>query len=93
MPHGDTFLLHIVTDLAYVSNHRNGDDDMTKFRDLNIGDQFDFIGPDRMLNSFYARCVKLSARTYTEADGENEPRPMRVGSINVEVFHVTQGSI
>ena len=59
-----------------------------KFRDLSIGDKFDFIGPKPGYNSYFRRCVKLSTRTYTEVEGEGEPRPMRVGSINVKVFHV-----
>jgi hypothetical protein len=61
---------------------------MTKFRDLQIGDTFDFVGPVAMYNSYFARCVKLSARTYTPAEGEHTPEPMRVGSINCEVYHV-----
>ena len=59
------------------------------FRELSVGDTFDFINDDnRMMNSFYARCVKLSARTYTVVEGEGEPRHMRVGSINTTVYHV-----
>ena len=66
---------------------------MTLFRDLNIGDEFDFIGPDRY-NSFFNRCSKTSARKYR---WENPVRcslspdqylETRVGSINVEVFNV-----
>ena len=59
-----------------------------RFRDLKVGDTFDFVSPDRMVNSFYARCVKLSARTYTQVEGENKPTPMRVGTINVNVYHI-----
>lgn len=63
---------------------------MTQFRDLAIGDTFDWIADTdtRMFKSYFKRCVKLSARTYTAVEGETEPRPMPVGSINAEVFHV-----
>lgn len=60
---------------------------MTKFRELEIGDMFDFIGPNRMLNSYHTRCIKLSPRTYGPIDGDDHDK-MRVGSINAEVYHV-----
>jgi hypothetical protein len=62
---------------------------MAKFRDLAVGDTFDWIseGDTRMFNSFFKRCVKLSARTYTETEGEELHR-YRVGSIGAAVFHV-----
>ena len=55
-----------------------------KFRDLPIGEEFDFVGPVRMFNSFYKRCTKRSARTYVDEDGVVH----RVGSINANVFNV-----
>lgn len=58
-----------------------------RFLDLNVGDTFDFVSPDRTLNSFYERCVKLTARTYTEVEGEGLVIH-RVGSINAKVYHV-----
>lgn len=60
---------------------------MTTFRDLAIGDTFDFIGPDPMLNSFYERCRKIGARTY-----ETVPDHMqcRVGSVAATVYHIEQ---
>ena len=63
---------------------------MTKFRDLRNGQSFDFIGPDQMLNSYFERCVKVSARCYVaeHGDGRGEPSVMQVGSVNVEVYHV-----
>ncbi len=61
-----------------------------KFRDLKLGDTFDFISPTPMLNSFYARCVKLSTRTYNTIEGKQQP-PMRIGSINANVYHVNSG--
>ncbi len=57
-----------------------------KFRDLKIGDTFDFISPDRMLNSFYERCRKVSARCYRD-DKRNR---YEVGTINCDVYHVNE---
>lgn len=56
----------------------------TRFKDLAIGDTFDFVGPDPMLNSFYARCRKISARGYRD----DKRTRYTVGSASVEVFHV-----
>ncbi len=58
-----------------------------KFRDLKIGDTFDFIGPDRAMNSFYRRCRKISARRYRDDVGVLE---YKVGSINCDVYHVNE---
>lgn len=60
-----------------------------RFRDLNINDTFDFIGPDRMLNSFYLRCVKVGSRKYNDENNGSH----RVGSIDCEVFHVVRTGI
>jgi hypothetical protein len=57
---------------------------MTKFRDLPIGETFDFVSPDRMMNSFYKRCTKISARRYRDDTGTMH----RVGSINAAVYHI-----
>jgi hypothetical protein len=61
---------------------------MTTFKELAIGDTFDFISPNRTLNSYFRRCVKLSARTYTPVEGEDEPTALRIGSIHAQVYHV-----
>lgn len=58
---------------------------MTKFRNLKIGDTFDFISPNRTLNSFYDRCRKLSARVYSSLD---TGYTHRVGSGDCQVYHV-----
>lgn len=64
-----------------------------QFRDLAKGDTFDFIDDVNPLrNSYYRRCVKLSARTYTPVEGEDAPRPLRVGTINCQVFHVERAA-
>jgi hypothetical protein len=55
-----------------------------KFRDLDLLDSFDFVGPDRLLNSFYLRCIKTGPRTYNDETGVRH----RVGSINATVYHV-----
>jgi hypothetical protein len=66
------------------------------FRDLAIGDTFDCIDDAHPAwNTFFHRCHKLSARTYGwyVTDWETPGNPLkvitsRVGSINVQVFHV-----
>lgn len=67
---------------------------MTTFKQLSIGNRFDFVGPDSMLNSFYSRCEKVSTRKYRWLN----PRKCslapdvyletRVGSVGVEVYHI-----
>lgn len=56
-----------------------------KFRDLNIGDTFDFIKPGRLHNSFTKRCTKISARKYRD-----NMHTHTVGTVNVEVYNVTR---
>jgi hypothetical protein len=68
----------------------------TLFRDLKVGDTFDFIDDEnRMYNSFYDRCVKLSAMTYKSIEPETRPErytgTYQVGSIKAQVFHVEAG--
>ena len=63
---------------------------MTKFRDLSIGQEFDFIDDENpMYNSFYTRCVKTGARKYESAEGAGVGVSYTVGSINAKVYHVT----
>jgi hypothetical protein len=59
-----------------------------QFRDLHIGDTFDFIGPDNMLNSFYRRCVKTGPRSYACENGGR----YTVGSVSAAVYHAEQGT-
>lgn len=62
-----------------------------KFRDLEIGQAFDFINPETgTANSFYEQCRKTGARKY---EGLTNGRTYTVGSINALVFHVEQGAI
>lgn len=63
---------------------------MTYFRDLAIGQTFDFIDDDnRMLNSFFARCTKIGPRTYTwHANIGRRVMRTQVGSIYAQVFHI-----
>jgi len=72
---------------------------VTRFRDLAVGQHFDFVDDSRSFNSFFGRCHKLSARTYGwyVTDWEKAGNPLkvitsRVGSINVQVFHVEAAS-
>lgn len=67
-----------------------------KFRELQIGDEFDFISPDRMLNSFYGRCVKASAQRYTVSTFRKHNGaldPLRIGRTDCEVYHVERASV
>ena len=65
-----------------------------KFKDLEIGDTFDFVNPDKLINSFFASCTKVSARRYawTDATWAEDPRTLatQVGSIHVAVYHVNE---
>ncbi len=69
-----------------------------KFRELAIGQWFDFVRPDSMYNSFYERCQKTSARKYRWKNPRRcSLSPMewletRVGSINVEVYNIEHNS-
>lgn len=59
---------------------------MTKFRNLSIGDTFDFINQDAVgQNSFFKRCRKIGPRRYESVD---EGFEYRIGSVACEVFHV-----
>jgi hypothetical protein len=58
----------------------------TQFKDLKIGNSFDFISPDIGYNSFFERCTKVSMFKYVgESGGE-----YRIGSTTCIVYHVTQ---
>ncbi len=60
------------------------------FKQLRVGQQFDFINDsNRMFNSFYHTCKKVSTRKYSYQTPDAE-HTICVGSINVEVFHVGQ---
>ena len=59
----------------------------TTFRDLAIGQTFDFVDDGATYHSFLHRCTKVSPRCYTWLTVHG-PYRSRVGTINVEVFHV-----
>jgi hypothetical protein len=60
-----------------------------KFKDLNVGDTFDFISPNSNLNSFYSRCTKIGPRSYTwQSHIDGSTLKSRVGTANVLVYHV-----
>ena len=58
---------------------------MTAFKDLAIGQKFDWIDPTSIRNSFFDRCEKISARQYR---GVASGTVYKVGSVNAKVFHV-----
>lgn len=55
-----------------------------RFRELGIGDTFDWIEEGSPYNSFFLRCKKISPRRYVDTKGVT----YQVRTINVEVFHV-----
>ena len=59
-----------------------------KFRDLTIGQSFDFISDNRSLNSFYDRCIKTSARQYQSLESATV---YTIGSINAAIYHAAPG--
>ncbi len=62
-----------------------------KFRDLEIGQAFDWINPNgQARNSFFEQCRKISTRKY---EGLTNGHVYKVGSINAEVFNAEQGAI
>lgn len=66
---------------------------MTKFRELNIGDTFDFVDdrPERRIyNSFFDRCTKTGPRSYSWTN-QHGTLTSRVGTTNIEVYHVERG--
>lgn len=60
-----------------------------KFRELKNGDRFDFINDDKPgFNSYFKRCVKISARKYQAIEEHNTPGyGHHIGSINADVYH------
>jgi hypothetical protein len=60
---------------------------MTTFNELAIGDTFDFISPDRVLNS-YLRCKKTSSRRYEDDLGQVH----RIVRIHCKVYNVNKAN-
>jgi hypothetical protein len=59
------------------------EDRKMKFRDIKIGDTFDWIEDGSHYNSFYLRCRKISTRKYSDERGVIHI----VGTINATVYH------
>ena len=61
-----------------------------KFRDLAVGQTFDFISPAaNAQNSFFRPCMKISKRKYRTIGG-GTIQTYQVGTIDCEVFHVDE---
>lgn len=58
-----------------------------KFRDLSIGDEFDFVSGSSVYDSFYDRCVKTGKRTYKSLD---TGQAYKVGSVSAFVYNVSR---
>jgi len=64
---------------------------MTKFRDLKIGQTFDWVNPASLHNSFFKRCRKIGDRQYVAILPTGDMTNlgvMKVGTINANVFNV-----
>jgi hypothetical protein len=55
-----------------------------KFKELKVGDSFDFVSSNRMMNSFYLRSTKTSIRGYRDENGVNH----KIGSIDAIIYNV-----
>ena len=60
-----------------------GEEKDMEFKDVKINEGFDFVGPDRVINSFFKRVWKVSARRYVDGEG----RYYRVGTVHAKVYH------
>lgn len=54
-----------------------------QFRDLSVGDKFDFVDPNAQ-NSFFLTCEKISQRRYCDSNNVEHT----VGTVYCNVFHV-----
>lgn len=61
---------------------------MTQFKDLSIGDEFDFVKPDSRENSFFLRCEKISVRQYRDSNGNRHT----VGTVSCAVYNVVRAN-
>lgn len=55
-----------------------------QFRNLNIGQSFDFVNDSVLRNSFFKRCTKVGNNTYRDSDDFIHT----VGTTRCEVFHI-----
>lgn len=55
-----------------------------KFSSLAIGQEFDFIKPDSIYNSFFERCIKISPRKYESTQSGVE---YEIGTVNCIVYN------
>jgi len=69
------------------------------FRDLAVGDEFDFVPPNRSHASFFLTCTKTGPRSYTYVKENPSFHPYypgnhvykkHVSTDNVEVYHVVR---
>jgi len=60
------------------------------FKDLAIGQTFDFVGPDSSdhVYYFFARCTKVSTSHYTWQHHDGTTLQSEVGSVYALVYHV-----
>lgn len=56
-----------------------------QFKELQIGQHFDFVGNGMRFNSFFDRCEKISIRKYRSLE---TGLVFQVGTVNVAIGHV-----
>lgn len=60
-------------------------DKTPRFKDLSIGDEFDFINPNNRWNvTFFLRCKKISDKKYIDSQENTH----KIGSMNCKVFNI-----
>ena len=66
---------------------------MATFRDLQVGDTFDFDSGRLGYVSFFDRCIKTSTRKYQTLERPQDfPEGMEVGTINVNIFNIKRAN-
>lgn len=58
------------------------------FADLALGQTFDWIDDASHTNTYFARCIKVSARQYDDVRAYGPNGRMTVGSVKAPVYHV-----
>lgn len=57
-------------------------------QELAIVQEFDFVGNDRLYNSFFQRCRKTGRNHYCAIDGSLKGISIRIGTTRANVYHV-----
>lgn len=55
-----------------------------QFKNLHVGDTFDFVAPNSRTNSFFLRCIKISPRKYRDSSGTEH----RIGRDLCRIYNI-----